>query len=78
MAITVEELMSQLENQVKKLTEELEQAQKDIRDFEVLAIEWKKGHSDLKIACGRKIMEKDQIIEELKEELLDFRANREY
>ena len=67
--ITPEQLITNLQFQVEKLTQELEQAQKDIRDFEVLAVEWKKGHRDLEAKHKIAIMEKNQIIEELEEEI---------
>jgi predicted RNase H-like nuclease (RuvC/YqgF family) len=67
--ISPEILINALQTENNRLKEELEQAQKDIHDFEVLAIEWKKGYSDLERAHKRQIMEYRQIIQELQDEL---------
>ena len=44
--MTPEQLIYDLQKQVLRLEQELEEANKDIRDFEKLAIEWKKGHRE--------------------------------
>lgn len=69
--ITPEQLIYDLQSQIIKLEKELDQAQTDIRDFEVLAIEWKKGHRELEAKYKVKLMEKDQIIKELENDLKD-------
>jgi hypothetical protein len=69
--ISPEILINALQKENERLKEELEQAQKDIHDFEVLAIEWKKGHTALERAHKIKIMEYKQIIEELEDEIRD-------
>lgn len=73
--ITPEQYISDLEKQISKLEVELEQAQKDIRDFEVLAQEWRKGHQDLKFKSEVKLREKDQIIAELEDEIEELKAD---
>jgi predicted RNase H-like nuclease (RuvC/YqgF family) len=76
--ICPEQLISNLQEENQRLKEELEQAQTDIKDFEVLAVEWKSGYSKLNTKHSIAIQEKDQIIKELQDELLEFKANREY
>jgi hypothetical protein len=63
--------IDELEKENRKLKEELEIAQKDIRDFEVLAIEWKKGHSDLERKHRIEVGNLEQTICELVKELRD-------
>ena len=72
--ITPEQLINDLQKENARLTQELEQAQKDIRDFEVLAIEWRKGHQDLKAKHHVKTTEYEQIIEELEDEIGELKA----
>lgn len=57
------------------LENELRQAQDDIKDFEVLAIEWKKGWQDLEIKYKVKLTEKDQVIKELEEEIEELKTS---
>ena len=64
-----EVLISDLQKENQQLREELEQAQTDIKDFEVLAREWRIGHDKLKMKHSIAIQEKDQIIKELQDEL---------
>ena len=71
----VESFINDLQKENARLTQELEQAQKDIRDFEVLAIEWKKGHQDLKAKHHVKTTEYEQIIQELENEIEELRAS---
>lgn len=72
--ISPEQLISDLLKENQKLKEELEQAQKDIRDFEVLALEWRKGHQDLKFKFDKKLLEKDQVTQELEDEIKELKA----
>ena len=71
--ITPEQLIYDLQSQVMRLERELEEAQKDIKDFEVLAIEWKKGYSDLNSRHWKEKSNLEQEIEELKKELEDIK-----
>ena len=69
MAESVEWLINDLNSQIEKLKAELEIAQKDIADFELLAVEWRKGHRDLENKCKAEIGNLKQTIEELEKEL---------
>jgi len=66
---TPEQFIYDLQSQVIRLEKELNQAQQDIKDFEVLAIEWKKGYSKAAKSYEIKLEHAEQIIEELREEL---------
>ena len=67
--LTPEQLISNLQDKIENLIKELEQAQQDIRDFEVLAIEWRKGYKELESKHRIQVTEKDQVIRELETEL---------
>jgi hypothetical protein len=73
--ISPEQLINDLQKENEMLKEELVQAQKDIKDFEVLAIEWRKGHTDLERKYKTKLMESDQVIRELEEEIDELKAS---
>lgn len=73
--MTPEQLIYDLQKQVLFLEKELEQAQQDIKDFEALAVEWKKGHRELEAKHKVKLMEAEQIIRELEQDLKDERKN---
>jgi predicted nucleic acid-binding Zn-ribbon protein len=75
--ITPEQLIYDLQSQIVRLEKELEQAQTDIKDFEVLAIEWKKGHDELRRLHKKEMKNMDQIIEELLKELKELKAGKE-
>jgi hypothetical protein len=64
-------LINDLNGQIEKLKVELETAQKDIADFEKLAIVWRKGHRDLENKYRVEIGNLKQTIEELEKELKD-------
>jgi archaellum component FlaC len=64
-------LINDLNGQIEKLKVELETAQKDIADFEKLAIVWRKGHQDLENKYRVEIGNLKQTIEELEKELKD-------
>ena len=72
--ISPEQLIANLIEKIVRLEKELEEAQKDIKDFEVLAVEWKKGHGELKFKHDVKQMEKDQIIRELEDDIEELKA----
>lgn len=67
--LTPEQLIYDLQSQIIRLEQELEQAQKDIEDFEVLAVEWKKGYVHRERDLIIKLDHAEQTIEELKEEI---------
>ena len=69
--LTPEQLIYDLQSQVVRLEKELEQAQKDVRDFEVLAQEWKRGHADLNTKHRIEVANLKQTIEELEKELAE-------
>lgn len=69
MTESVEWLINDLNSQIEKLKAELEIAQKDIADFELLAVEWRKGHKDLLAKHDREIGNLKHIILELEKEL---------
>ena len=69
--ITPEMLISQLQDRVSELTAELDRAQQDIKDFDILAIEWKKGYSELNIKHRIEIGNLKQTIEQLEQDLAD-------
>jgi predicted nucleic acid-binding Zn-ribbon protein len=73
--ITPEQLISDLQKENERLKEELEQAQKDVRDFEVLAAGWKKGYDENIGKLKIQLINAKQEIEELKEELEAFVSN---
>lgn len=67
--ISPEQLITDLQKDIDRLTKELEEAQKDIRDFEFLAIEWRKGHTELERKHRIEVGNLKQTIEELEKEL---------
>ena len=64
-----EQLIYDLQSQIIRLEKELEQAQKDIKDFEVLAVEWKKGFTELNRKHQAEVTNLKQTIEELEKEI---------
>jgi predicted RNase H-like nuclease (RuvC/YqgF family) len=74
----VEQLVSDLQKENQQLREELEEAQKDIVDFEVLAKEWRKGYAELELKHRIKVMELEQVIDELEKELEDWKTCGDY
>lgn len=71
--ISPEQLITELSIQNEKLKEELEITKRDIRDFEVLAIEWKKGYDEMKNKYSIKVMELEQIVKELESDIEDLK-----
>ena len=67
--ISPEQLITNLIEKIVRLEKELEEAQKDIKDFEVLAVEWKKGYSELKRKHNIELGNAKKTIEELEDEL---------
>jgi predicted RNase H-like nuclease (RuvC/YqgF family) len=74
----VEQLVSDLQKENRQLREELEEAQKDIRDFEVLAKEWRKGYAELERKHRIKMMELEQVVTELEKELEGWKTCGDY
>ena len=70
--ITPEQLISDLQKENARLQEELEQAQKDIRDFEVLALAWKKSYLDRERDLRVQLANALQTIEEMEQELAEL------
>ncbi len=64
--ISPELLITKLTDENEKLKKELEQAQKDIKDFEALAVEWKDGYNRMKRSLEIKITHLEQTIEDMK------------
>jgi predicted RNase H-like nuclease (RuvC/YqgF family) len=71
--IPVESLVNDLQKENSRLKEELEQAQRDIKDFETIAAIWKKGYVEDVNALKVKIVEYKQIIDSLQKELEECR-----
>jgi len=67
--ITPEQFIYDLQSQIMRLEKELDQAQKDIRDFEILAIEWKKGYGELNKKHRMEVANLKRTIGELEKEL---------
>lgn len=74
--ISPEQLVNDLLKHNEMLFKELEQAQQDIKDFEKLAVEWRKGYADLERKHRIEIGNLEQTIEELETEL-DELKNRD-
>lgn len=74
MVITPEQLIYDLQSQIMRLEKELEQAQQDIKDFEVLAVEWKKGYRDLESKHRVKTRENELVMGELQDEIDELKA----
>lgn len=74
--ITPEQLINDLLKQIVNLHEELTQAQQNIKDFELLALEWKRGHQDLEQKHKSKLMEYEQIVKELEEERDNLKSQK--
>jgi uncharacterized protein (UPF0335 family) len=72
--ISPESLINDLQKRIAQLETELAQAQKDIKDFEVLAVEWKKGYDELRSKNLIRLKEKDQVISELEDEIEELKA----
>ena len=72
--LTPEQLIYDLQSQIIRLEKELEQAQKDIKDFEVLAQEWKRGYAKREMDLNIKLANANQTIEELESELMTLKS----
>lgn len=66
--MTPEQLIYDLQKQVISLESELNQAQQDIKDFELAAIEWKQGFSKMEKDYKIKLANALKTIEQLEEE----------
>lgn len=67
--MTPEQLISALQDRIIKLDLELQEANEHIRDFEIAAREWQKGYRELEKKHRIEIEHKNQIIDELTEDL---------
>ena len=76
--ITPEQLIYDLQLQITRLERELEQAQEDIKDFEVLAVEWKKGFEKLNKKHQIEVGNLEQEMEELKNELDSWKTYKDF
>lgn len=72
--ITPEQLIRDLQRENERLQKELDEANEHIKDFEKLAIEWKKGHGELNLKHRVKMKELEQIISELEDEIEELKA----
>lgn len=75
--ISPELLITQLIDENEKLKKELEQAQKDIKDFEVLAVEWKDGYNKMKRSLEIKIEHLEQTLQEVRLEMKELYESKE-
>lgn len=66
--MTPEQLIYDLQKQIILLESELNQAQQDIKDFELAAIEWKNGYQDMEKNYRIKLANALKTIEQLEEE----------
>jgi hypothetical protein len=64
----IENLINDLQKENERLSKELEGAEENIRDFEVLAIEWKKGYEELRLKHQVEMANLKQTIKELENE----------
>lgn len=72
--ISPEQLVTDLNKEIDRLTTELAEAQQDIKDFEHLAIEWRKGHVELEIKHRREIGNLKETIKELEKEINELKG----
>ena len=68
MTTPIEQVITELMIENKKLRDELEEAKSDILDFEKLGIEWKSGYDKMKTSLEIKIKHLQQTIEEMEKE----------
>lgn len=62
-------LQNELMDELWNVKEHLAISEQNVKDFEKLAQEWKKGYSDLEIKHKVKLIEMQQIIDELNEQI---------
>ena len=67
--ISPEQLISDLQKENARLQAELEEAQRDIKDFEILAIVWKDGYMNMEREYRIKLTNAKQVIQQLEKEL---------
>jgi hypothetical protein len=70
--LSPEEALLHYKEKCEKLELDLKVAEQDMRDFEVLALEWKKKYAELEHKSRVKIIELEQTIQELEQEKDDF------
>ena len=75
--ISPELLIAKLTDENEKLKKELEKAQKDIKDFEVLAVEWKDGYNKMKRDLEIRLEHAAQINQALRLEMKDLQDARD-
>jgi len=78
MIIQPEELVTNLISENEKLRLELEEAEREIKNFEQLGLEWKRGYDKLKHESDIKIMHLEQIAEDLRMELKETYGHKDY
>ena len=71
--MTPEQLISDLQKLLGELQMELTQAQADIKDFEELAIVWKKSYGDMERNYRIKLANAEQTIQQLNKELEELK-----
>ncbi len=72
--MTPEQLIYELQKQIIALEKELAQAQEDIKDFEVLALIWKKSYLEMESRYKIKLGNAEQVIEQLEKDLSDSKS----
>jgi hypothetical protein len=73
--MTPEQLIASLQDQIVKLEIALAIEQQNVKDFENIAIEWKKGYEEESKRLGIKLKEAEIVIEQLEEELRQMKDN---
>ncbi len=74
---SAEDLIRTLTEETEKLRKEVAQLLEDVKDFERLALVWKKSYQELEFNYAIQLGNKDQIIEELEGELEDLKSSLE-
>lgn len=69
---SIESFVNNLQKENEILKKELEQAQKDIKDFENFAVIWRKNYIEMESKYKIKLANTKQIIEQLEKELEEF------
>ncbi len=65
----VENLVNEQNKQIAKLTEMVKELEEHIKDFETLALQWKKSYVEMEHSYKVRLANAEQIIEELMSEL---------
>jgi len=72
--ITPEQLIRDLQKENERLKEELNQTQSDLEDFESMAKVWMQSYNEEVPKLKKRIMELEQVVEELDNELKEKRS----